>query len=427
MRYRLILILVALVGRAGLFAADYDAAAATNQLGLDLYRQLSRENPEANLILSPYSISSALALAYTGSAGATRTEMARVLHFPADDLVLQTSLNRLRSDLDQIAASTVEPAEQMKAALKGINRDGDPDRIIEWHLANRLFGERTYAFNPAFLARMKDGYGAALEPLDFRHDAPAARLAINQWVEAQTHGKIRDLIPAGGVDGSTRLALVNALYLKAPWMRGFDPRATRPAPFHISKYNTPSVPTMCQELAFGYRHEDGVTTLVLPYIHPDLQFVIFLPDQRTALETVVARLTPEHLKAAGHLSPNSDYNIRLYLPKFRLPAPTMPLGRALQALGMRSAFDQPPGRADFSGIAIPRPNDYLRISEVFHQTFLSVDEKGAEAAAATIVGPMSLGIPPEPIEVRVDRPFLFAIQHRPTGLCLFLGRVTDPR
>jgi serpin B len=122
--------------------------------------------------------------------------------------------------------------------------------------------------------------------------------------------------------------------------------------------------------------------------------------------------------------------ILLYLPKWRLEPPLFTLRKTFEALGMESAFDVPQGSANFNGIAPRRPNDYLYISNVFHKTFVEIDEKGTEAAAATAVVMMRATAhleEPKPLEVRVDRPFLFAIQHRPSGACLFIGRVTDPR
>ena len=123
--------------------------------------------------------------------------------------------------------------------------------------------------------------------------------------------------------------------------------------------------------------------------------------------------------------------IILHLPKFKMEPPVMQLGETLQVLGMKSPFDKPPGSADFDRMAPRKPNDYLYISDVFHKTFLDIDENGTEAAAATAVAMMrATGIelrPKQPVEVKVDRPFLFAIQHRSTGACLFLGRMVDPR
>lgn len=402
MRYRLILILVTLLGHAGLFAADYDAATSANQLGLDLYRQLSRENPNSNLVLSPYSISSALALVYTGSAGTTRMEMARALHFPTDDRTLQTSHKRLRTKLGQLG-----------------------DKSIEWHLANRLYGARDYAFHEAFLTQMKDGYGAQLDTLDFRHDAAAARRKVNRWVETQTNDRIHDLIPEGGIDAQTSLVLVNALYLRAPWETVFG-AVTKPTIFHISMTETKPVPTMGTGHPMGYSHDRGLTTVALPYIGGELQFVIFLPDTETSLEEVAARLTPAYLASAARLK---SVPVELYFPKLRLAAPTISLADTLRSLGMKSAFDLPRGSADFTRIAAPLPEGHMALSDVFHQTFLAVDENGTEATAATGLDTVVLSAAPpgpKPIEVRVDHPFLFAIQHRRTGLCLFLGRITDP-
>jgi serpin B len=122
--------------------------------------------------------------------------------------------------------------------------------------------------------------------------------------------------------------------------------------------------------------------------------------------------------------------VDLSLPKFKFEPPTILLGEKLQALGMKSAFDQPHGSANFERIAPRKPDDYLYISQVFHKTFIAVDEKGTEAAAATAVAMATASAmmkKVQPIEVKVDRPFVYAIQHAPTGACLFIGRVTDPR
>jgi serpin B len=126
-----------------------------------------------------------------------------------------------------------------------------------------------------------------------------------------------------------------------------------------------------------------------------------------------------------------DQLIDLYLPKFKFEPPTIPLAAKLRALGLKSAFDQPAGSANFDRMAPRKPDDYLAISEVFHKTFIAVDEKGTEAAAATAVAMLAMmGMPGKslkPIVMKVDHPFLYAIQHIPTGACLFIGRVTDPR
>ena len=152
-----------------------------------------------------------------------------------------------------------------------------------------------------------------------------------------------------------------------------------------------------------------------------------LPDTGDGLPTLEAKLTPEILQSCSKLDTRE---LELYLPKFKLDPPLFKLGKVLRSLGMTRAFDEPKGTANFDRMALRKPDDYLRISEVFHKTFLALDESGTEAAAATVASAACAdvgGDPPKPIEVRVDRPFLFAIQHRPSGACLFMGRVTDPR
>ena len=168
--------------------------------------------------------------------------------------------------------------------------------------------------------------------------------------------------------------------------------------------------------------------MTVPYAGNDLQFVVLLPDDINGLRGVESKLTGDVLAACAKLEKR---DIDLHLPKFKLEPPTVALKEKFEALGMKTAFDIPRGSANFDKIAPRQPNDYLYISNIFHKTFIAVDEKGTEAAAATAVVMMArsalMSPPPPPVEVKVDRPFVYAIQHVPSGVCLFLGRVTDPR
>jgi serpin B len=177
----------------------------------------------------------------------------------------------------------------------------------------------------------------------------------------------------------------------------------------------------------GYAKRDGYTALSLPYAGSELQFLILLPDATNGLQKFESNLRAEMLTECAKLETR---DVDLALPKFKFEPPTIPLAKNLQALGLKSAFDQPPGSANFDKIAPRKPNDYLAISEVFHKTFIAVDEKGTEAAAATAVAMMAMSArieKPKPIEMKIDHPFVYAIQHVPSGACLFIGRVTDPR
>ncbi len=405
-------------------AAGFDIGRATNAVGIDLYRQLAANSRNPNFALSPYSIESALALAYAGAAGETRTEMARVLRFPADNAPLQTEFATLRTALDAAAAKTIPLA----TARTSSTQRTEP---LEWRAANRLFGQPGYPFRESFLTLMSDGFSAPLEFANFLSNPEAARLTVNDWVAGQTKQKILNLIPLGAVTSTTRLILVNALYLKAPWDIPFSNFSTSPRAFHPTPSTTRNVPTMSVSGSFGYAAEEGLTVVTLDYLGSDLQFVIVLPDTGQTTETAAARLTPEHFARWSKLGGPGRREVILAMPKFQVPGTTISLAAALDSLGMPTAFDHPERSANFDGIAPRRLelNDYLFIKDVFHQSFVAVDEAGTEAAAATAVimtVPVSAQIPSPPY-VQVDRPFLFAIQHRASGACLFLGRVSDPQ
>jgi serpin B len=177
----------------------------------------------------------------------------------------------------------------------------------------------------------------------------------------------------------------------------------------------------------GYARHDGFQIVTRPFCNADLQFVILLPDKPEALDSLVTQLSPKLLQECAHLAAQK---VILHLPKFRLEPPTLPLDTDLKKLGMSTAFDEPRGSANFDRMAPRSPTDYLFISAVLHKAFLALDENGVEAAAATAVVMAQRAAAmagPKPVEVNVDHPFLFAIQHVPSGACLFLGRLIDPR
>jgi serpin B len=393
------------------------AAKATNELGVDLHRQLA--TGDENLCISPYSIDSALAMTFAGADGETRSEMARVLHFPNGDDV-PASFSGLQQSLEQMSAKTAELAKNSK-------KFGGPSEPITLNIANRLFAQKGYHFREAFLSLVKQNFGGAFEPLDFVVDPAAATQRINKWVADQTRDRIRDLIPGGALDKTTRLVLANALYLKAPWAKEFSKNATQSEPFFVRGAPV-DVPMMRKTTNFGYAKREGFTVVSLPYVGNELQFVILLPDEINGLRGLEAKLSSDVLSSCAKIEKR---DVNLHLPKFKLEPPTITLAKQFEALGMKTAFNQPKGSANFDKMAPRTPDDYLYISQIFHKTFIAVDEKGTEAAAATAVAMMAgsalLSPPPPPIEVKVDRPFVYAIQHVPSGVCLFLGRVTDPQ
>ena len=375
-----------LLAASSLSAADSSktAAMSINDFGIDLLAHAAK--PQENTALSPYSIQIALAMTYAGAEGDTRAQMAKVLHYPANGTHVLRSFSTLQTELDELTSRTAKLAANSQ-------KSGGPSEPITLTVANRLFGQQGYDFRPAYFSLLKETFGAPLEALDFAKNPAGAANQINSWVEKQTRERIRDLIPANALNKDTRLVLANAVYLKAPWANEFNEKATQPGPFHLGDGQSVDVPTMTRKDSYGYAKHEGFVAVALPYAGGDLQLLVLVPATATGLPNLESLLTPA-------------------------------------LLGMESAFDVPQGSANFDGIAPRRPNDYLYISNVFHKTFVEVDEKGTEAAAATAVVMMRATAHFEeakPIEVRVDRPFLFAIQHRLSGACLFLCRVVDPR
>jgi serpin B len=399
-------------------AGDAKIASDTvNALGVDLYQPQAAG--EANLLFSPYSIQNALAMTYAGAAGRTREEMRLVLRYPKEDTALHESFEALAAAITESVAKSVE-------TVKASSDLGGPRSPIEFHLANRLFARRGQGYLPAFLDRVKKSYGAPLEEMDFGTNPEKARGEINQWIAGQTNNRIRDVLPAGSITPNTSLALANALYLIAPWTKAFKEKTTKPDHFLAHGRDMVDVPTMRDESPMGYSKGDDYEVIARPLAQGDLRFVVFLPNNPDGLAALERKLTPA-LLAEGANAKAQKFEI--YLPKFRLEPASEELGSALQKLGMRSAFDIPPGSADFSGMASSQSSQPIFLGGVNHQAWLAIDEKGVEGAAGTVARMFFRfgGNDPAPREIHVDHPFLFAIVHIPTGACLFLGRVTDPR
>lgn len=375
------------------------ASRAVNEGGVAIFQALPAEG---NLLVSPYSLQAAMAMTYLGASGETKESMAKALRFPADAAALGASFRGL--------------SEALKTSTEQAGED------LSFLVANRLFGQKGFEFRPAFLQQVEQDFQAPLELLDFRNQAGAATQRINSWVEEKTRERIRDLIPEGALTRETALVLVNALYAMLPWAEEFPQHEGLEVTFTGSA-GAQTVPALRQTASLGYREFGGFSAVTLAFRGGDFQFVILLPKEGQVLPV-------ELLKSDlwNELAELPSRRIRLTLPKIKLEPPTLPLKDVLVGMGLRSAFDIPLKSADFDAMAPRKPDDYLYISNVFHKTFLALDEKGVEAAAATAVVMMrALAMPIEekPLEITVDRPFLFAIQHRPTAACIFLGRVTS--
>jgi serpin B len=376
-----------------------EVAAANRAFALDLY-QVLKESGRENLFYSPHSISTALAMTYAGARGTTEAEMARALRFTLGQERLHPAFN----GLDLLLESRGEGAE------------GKDDQGFRLHVVNALWGQKGFGFEDAFLDTLAQNYGAGLRLVDYRQAAESARQIINAWVSEQTEERIQDLIPAGALDATTRLVLTNAIYFNAAWQYPFTESRTADEPFTRLDGSTVSVPMMAQSESLGYVAGDGYQAVDLLYSGGELSMTIVLPAEGR-FEEVEAALDADQVSMI--LDSLRRQQIALAMPKFEFES-EFSLPDALRQLGMVEAFTS---QADFAGMTGGRD---LAISDVVHKAFVSVDEKGTEAAAATAVIMKLTSAPAEPIRVSVDRPFIFLIRDIETGAILFLGRVLDP-
>jgi serpin B len=390
-----------------------DLVAGNTAFALDLYTALRQA--EGNLLVSPYSISLALAMAGAGARGDTLTQMAETLHFDLDQPALHGAFGALTPNPG--ARGTAAPdAEPVMRDLELVQQ------ARGLRIASALWGEQSYPSSPAYTAQLEEAYGAGLEESDFINAPEAARQEINAWVADQTEDHIQDIVPEGAITAATRLVLANALWFSAGWESTFARAATEDGDFHLLDGDSVIVHMMLHQEPLHFAEGDGYQAVQLGYLGSSFAFTVLLPDVGQFAQ-VEAGLDADALQAAiDHLT---STEVLLYLPKFEF-AFDASLAPTLQALGMVDAFEA--DRADFSGMVEGPPAEPLVIDDVLHQAVIAIDEEGTEAAAATVVDSFPGAAPPEPEPpvVRVDRPFLFAIRDTQTGTLLFLGRVLDP-
>jgi len=364
----------------------------------DLYQTLREE--EGNLFYSPYSISLALAMTYAGARGETEAQMAQTLHYLLSQDQLHPAFNALDLDL----------------ASRGEGVDEEQGEAFRLSIANSIWGQQDYEFLSDFLDTIALNYGAGLRLVDFASATEEARQAINGWVEDQTEGKIKDLIPQGALSELTRLVLANAIYFNAGWFHPFNEGSTQEGLFNLLDGSQVNVDFMFQEEEFNYAEGEGYQAIELPYVGWNTSMVILLPES-DRYEAFEAGLNSN--RVAEILSDLQMQNVQLKMPKFEYET-DYGLSDILAEMGMPLAFG---GGADFSGMDGTR---MLFIQDILHKAFVSVDEEGTEAAAATAVIVGLKALPEAPVEMTLDHPFIFLIRDMETGTILFLGRVMNP-
>lgn len=357
-----------------------------NTFAAQLYGELA--NKAGNLFFSPYSVSSALGMAYAGARGDTAKEMQEVLHFPSDQARLNKTFKRVDKDL-----------------MATVNRNG-----VKLNIANAL-SLTGGAASKEFETILKDDYDAELFSGGVEQ--------INAWVRQKTEGKIGQILDR--LAPHSACVILNAIYFKGLWKSPFSKESTRNAPFNVSSTKRVSAPFMFRRSRFKLLDAKDFQAVSIPYKGDDLSMVILLPGTTEGLAGLEKRMSAARLDQwLKRVDMQPVGEIDLYVPKF-----TMETSYALKSsfikMGMKKPFER---GADFSGIS----KGGLWIAQIKHKGFLKVDEKGTEAAAATATQMATMAArPSHPFPVfRADHPFFFLIRDNGTGMILFMGRVDDP-
>ncbi|MCC5877445.1 MAG: serpin family protein [Candidatus Sumerlaeia bacterium] len=379
---------------------DIEQAIRSGNTGFaqEIYNHVARDNPGEDIVFSPFSISTALSMVWLGARGTTADEMAQAMHFK---LPAETHHPAWRDLLDRFSEGEI--------------------RDVDLRIANRLWGQTGYEFLSRYLEDGLEYYNAPLAELNFSGEPEPSRVTINDWVEEQTNNRIKDLIPPGAIDTTTRLVLTNAIYMKADWARPFQNDKTNDGDFTLADGDTMTVSYMNQQTRFAHGEWSDWQVLNLPYRGGRLAMAVLLPGETGALPEMEKDFDLE-----GAMSFIRDgletKQVRVKMPRFRSEL-SLGLNEVLQSMGMRTAFGL---QADFSGMS---GNDDLYISSIVHKAFIEVDEEGTEAAAATaaVMAVKSMILEPEDIvEFNATHPFMYIIHDMETGAVLFFGRVMEP-
>lgn len=380
-------------------AEQQELISGNSEFAFDLYKVLGAQ--AGNVFLSPYSISTALAMTQAGARGDTLAQMNQALSFTLPDQALHPAFNALQLSLNA-REQNARDASKKDFTLK---------------VTNALWGEKTYTFKPQFLDLLAENYAAGLRLVDFVNAPEASRQLINEWVSEQTEQKIKDLLPQGSINPLSRLVLTNAIYFKASWQAQFMAESTREEPFTLLDGSKTAVQMMHNSTSLRYARSADFQAVEIPYEGNKLAMLVVVPNQGQFAQVESAL---DAAQIASIIESLSGYEVNLGLPRFKVES-SYNLVAPLQTLGLENAFI--PGKADFSGMD---GTDDLYISTIEHKAYINVDEKGTEAAAATAVVVAMKAMPAEVITLTIDRPFLYFILDRQTSSLLFMGRLVKP-
>ena len=367
-----------------------------NAFAVTLYKKIA--SPTENVFVSPYSISTALAMVYVGAQGKTKDQISAVLNYSQNHSVHSKQFQSMKLFLDSIVS----------------------DQTIQLTNANSMWIQDEYPILPVYKKQLNDFFYAAIENVNFE-ESEKVRNTINSWIENNTNKRIKDMIQPGVINSLTRVVLANAIFFKANWVKQFDKKATETLPFYTSPKKSKQVSFMRKEDRFLFKQDKDSKMLVLPYDQEKLSMILLLPK------------TIEGIKAVEHSHLNTNFNSEISECEYKKVSIAIPvftfttfyeLNAILKSMGITDAFSSK--NADFSLI---NPDKTLYISDVLHKAFIDVNEQGTEAAAATVIAMRTYSAAPEQEtaeEFIADHPFVFIIRENTYGTILFMGRCSNP-
>ena len=369
---------------------------ANNQFAIDYYNQLDKENK--NIFFSPFSISTAIAMTYEGTDGKTAEEIRKVFYFPQNNEQRKSSFAKIYNTLNN--------------ELK--------NEKITLNIANAIWKEKEYTFKKDFLETINKYYYGKTNSVDFKNAPEPSRKKINEWVEKQTNNKIQKLIPGGVISTYTKMVLTNAIYFKGKWTNLFEQKNTKEKDFLVSEDKNVKTQMMYQTDNFKYYEDTNFQYLQMNYKGNKISMLVILPKDKNG-KTIYDFNIPTAKKIPNVINSLKTKEVKINFPKIELRT-NYSLKKDLQKMGMKEVFTN---NANFSKMD---PKNKLKVSEIYHKTYLKVDEEGTEAAAATaivIAGTTSVPLPPKVFNA--NHPFAFIIKENKTGEILFIGKIVNPQ
>jgi serpin B len=358
-----------------------------NTFALELFKELYKN--DTNVFLSPYSISSILAMTYAGARNETENQMLKVLHYDSNQI-------RTHQGFSEINASFLKYKK---------------DSLIKLHIANAIWKNDRFPINQDYLDLTKKYYSSSIFPLQ-------GAGPINTWGKLHTNGKITEIVNDAALKDAA-MVLTNAIYFKGDWLTEFDIKNTKKKTFTTLTGNEIDVEMMFQENEVNYCEDPINQVLELPYKGNNISMTIILPKKNNSLKTTIQNIDPELL--SYYNTKFQKEKVKIFIPKFTFRS-SIKLSSTLTKMGMPNAFDS--RKADFSGIS-----NNLSIGNIFQESFIQVDEKGSEAVAVTTVIMIHKSAPPavkKDIIFKADRPFIILIKDKETNSILFIGSVVHP-